>query len=121
MDERQRKLNDTRAILDWLETHPEIALPSEVEYGLSISAMDGKDDALKLVRAFGTCDKRFAGDTLVISKKFGSTILKAILFRNQVCERVVISTEVVPEKIEPEHVREIVEWKCDPILESEAA
>lgn len=121
MNERQQKLNDTRAMLDWLEAHPDVPLPQEIDFGgFAIYSMDTKQDALLLAREFGAARKEYDGSFLHLSKKFGTQALRAVFNRESVCERVVVGTEVVPERVEPERIREIIEWRCEPILEGGA-
>lgn len=117
MDERQQKIDDTRKVLDWLEAHPDVPLPRDLDQGnLSILSLDSKEEALFLAREFGSCEKAWNDESLRIIKYFGSMKLSALFFREYICERTVIGTEEVPENVTPAHRREIVDWKCDPLL-----
>jgi len=117
LQKRQQAINDSRVLLDWLEAHPEVDLPYNVQYGMLIASVNTKDELATLARAFGECEKEFADDSFYLRKRFGSTQLYAFTARQQVCERVVVGTEEIPEQVVPARVREIVEWRCaEPLL-----
>jgi len=116
-DDRLEQLNDMRRLLDWLEQHPSVPLPTEFDNGLNIFRLDTKDEAIQLAKTFGSCEKRFNENMLYLTKRFGSTKLTALFTRSNVCERVVVGREVVPEQVTAAYEREIVQWKCEPILE----
>lgn len=122
MEERLQKLNDTRTLVDWLEAHPNVPLPQTIDFaGFGIYALNTKGEALMLAKEFGSATKEYNDDHLTIKKQFGTQTLQAVFSRKEVCERVVVGTKVVPEQVTPEHVQEIIEWRCDPILQDEAA
>jgi hypothetical protein len=59
---------------------------------------------------------------LRLTKRFGTVKLRAVFSRTEVCERIVLGTEEIPEYVQPEkvipaHVKEIVEWRCPSLLE----
>lgn len=122
-NERQTALNDLRRVINWLEAHPNVPLPFDIGGNgyLLMTALDTKAEAEQLVKEFGSCTKEWHDDVLYIHKRFGCQLLKAMFYRNVICERVVTGTEEVPEKrvpakVEPAHVKEVVEWRCAPIL-----
>lgn len=120
MNERLQTINDVRALLDWLETHEEVDLPYDFTNGFMISAPTERDEIAALARSFGECEKQFADDHFYLRKRFGSASLYGFTSRAKVCERVVVGTEMVPERITPAYEREIVEWRCDePLLNGE--
>jgi hypothetical protein len=128
LTERQRTLTDAQAMLDWLKAHPEIPLPSELRKhnGLSIYAWNSKEEARIMARAMGTFEKNGDETLFRLIKRFGSVNLHAVFSRNAVCERVVLRTEEVPEKVipertEPSYTKEIVEYRCPSLLEDESA
>lgn len=118
---REQKITDARMLLDWLEQHPNVPLPHEIESaGLNIYSLNSKDEAIMLAREFGTADKAYDDDFFRLKRRFGSLTLEAIFTRREVCERVVIGSEVVPEQVTPAYTRDKVEWRCSPLLESSA-
>jgi hypothetical protein len=111
-------LNDVRAVLDWLEAHPEVPLPYDIDCGgFMISSVNLKEELQQLAREFGECEKEFSDDSFRLRKRFGTSSLYAFTERKEVCERVVVGTEEVPERVQPAYTREIVEWRCtEPLL-----
>lgn len=119
MSERTRieQIADARAVLDWLENHPEVELPYDFRYGFLIAGINTKDELATLARAFGESEKEFVDDGFYLRKRFGGTQLYAYTARQEVCERVVVGTEEVPERVIPASTREVVEWRChEPLL-----
>lgn len=117
--EHQQYANSLRAIADWIEAHPEVAIPSD--NSLTIYSMDTKDEAATLVRAMGSCNKRYDDSYLTVEKSFGPIRLRAVFSREQVCKRVVVGVETIPAEFveartRPAHTKEIVKWECEPIL-----
>lgn len=107
--------NALRRIADWIEEHPELPLP----YQTALDYYSGtdqntlkKDTLLLFVKAFGSCNKKFNDTYIVVDKNFGGITLRAVAYREAVCERVVVGTRSVPEQYIPGHEEEIVEWKC---------
>lgn len=123
--DRQQRLNDVRLVLDWLEQHADIPLPYDFHNSFNIVGWDTKEEAGQMARAMGTFEKDGDDNFLYLTKKFGCVAIKAIFSRTQVCERAVIGTKLVPEtivpaRIEPEHEEELVEWRCESLLEPAA-
>lgn len=109
----QEYAHSLRLIADWYEAHPEFEAP----YGdFSVCNLNGKDTAAALVRALGGCEKEYSENMFFIKKSFAGLKISFAFYRNDVCERVVVGEEDVPEKIIPAQKREIVEWRCAPIL-----
>jgi len=118
----EKYANALRRIADWIEVHPELDLPSE--RCLSFYTPVTKDDLAKYARAFGDCKKLLSEDFARVSKDFGGVRLEAIVYRSEVCERVVVGKKVIPETIipailVPEHEEDIIEWKCPESILSE--
>lgn len=119
---REQSLADARAALDWLESHPDVPLPYEISYGhLGIFALNTKEEARTMARAMGSFDKAFDDDYVSLTKTFGSVKVRAVFNRRDVCERVVIGVEeipetVIPERVEPARKVEKVEWRCASLL-----
>lgn len=133
-DARWQALKDLRGMIDWLEAHPDVPLPCEIDPAYSynrllIVSVRGKSGLEVIARAFGDCRKDYSDEQMSLEKPFGCQKLKAVWSRAEVCERVVVRTEEVPEqtipeqvipaRVEPAHVREVVEWRCPPILASD--
>lgn len=118
-DKRRDVIDGLRMVADYLEARPDVPTP----YIGTIDAFVYESDRLPAVaRAMGSADKNVVGQYFELRRVFTGHVSFAVNFaRQDVCERVVVGEEVVPEKITPEHVREIVEWKCpDSILDTGA-
>lgn len=127
MRDRAEFAASLRKLADWYEEHPTIPLPDEE---ISVTAdLDSKEAAAEILRACLPCKKEYTGGLFVVKKPIGSLTLKFIFWRDAVCERVVVGTKEVPEKvipateerIEPAHIEEIVEWRCEPVMQEREA
>ncbi len=74
-----------------------------------------KENVKNFLAFVGNCEKEYEGSSLKITKKFGKHEIVGDVDRNLTCKKIVTGTEVVPERIVPEHVREITEWDCSDI------
>lgn len=121
--------NGLRLLADWIESNPDITLPSNE---FSIWSYHSKEEAAKVMLALKPCDKLYNGDIFYIKRNFGAVTLRFVFSRSSVCTRKIVGTRVVPEKIEPaveakeeeiipEHEENIYEWECEPILEEKKA
>jgi hypothetical protein len=125
--ERQEAITGLRALADFLDAHPDAKLPHNVQ------AMECHDSAEALadrVRALGGhWDKTTDGSYLELNRSFGPRVTYQLFAaRAKVCERIVTGTEEVEVKeypaVEPivrTETREVVEWRCPPILDSSTA
>ncbi len=112
-ERRLLKINDMRAVLDFLESNSDVPAP----YFGTLNAFDHGGDPSEIARMLSPCEKIHEGPYFMLRKKFGSVKFDVNFSRESVCERVVIGTEEIPEKIIPASIREIVEWVCsDSIL-----
>jgi hypothetical protein len=116
-----------RELADFYESHPDVNLPYEGNlcsfgiYGLN------KEQIVATVKAFGKCRKDYEETAVNIYKEFHGIKLNIYTARENVCRRVVVATNVEPEKtipgkwvpevVIPAKEVEVVEWRCDPILE----
>ena len=107
-DTRQETIDGLRALADYLETRPDVPLP----YFGFVNAFGDEEELPVVARAMGGFTKDHTGDYLTLVKSFGPVGLHVHFASEQVCERVVVGTEEVPEKVTPAHTKEIVEWKC---------
>lgn len=82
-----------------------------------------KDDLAALARASRKITKHVSSDgsTFWLERGFGLDVRLNAFARSraEVCRRVVVGTEDVPERVTPAHTRELVEWECDPLLAPE--
>ncbi len=109
VEKRQAKIDSMRALLDFLETHPIVPMP----YFTTVNAFPKHgSDISKIARAMKPVDKSQLGTLFILSRRFGNVTLEVNFGRDEVCERVVVGTEDIPEKIIPATTREIVEWVC---------
>lgn len=128
-DEREAKLNDLIKVASWLKEHVDVPLPAFET--LSIYQWDSKEEATKLAKTFGTCEKSADESFFRLTKSFGTVILQGVFSRAGVCERVVVGTkEIETEEADPVAVAaipkvkvkkqvEVVEWKCPDLLAEE--
>jgi hypothetical protein len=135
-DQRAAYISGLHKLADWLEQHPELPLPYDgasptggrLNFILSMFD-DHKDLARRFARAFpGTVEKHIRDNVLNLKASFDGLHVLLIADRNAVCERVVVGTETVTEKVkDPELLaqvpevevtreREIVEWRCGSLL-----
>jgi hypothetical protein len=112
-----------RDLADWIEKNPEVPLPYELAgSSLHIYSVKGKEDLAKVARAMGNCEKSTDSQFFRVWRKFGPILLEALDYRENVCERIVTSSETIVEmvpdpefevpKIEQSRVVETVEWRC---------
>lgn len=131
-----------RAVADLIEAHPEIPLPyvsvydhspdrADLHWYLHINARaaDAEDQRAKaaaIVKAIGgKWRKDFDSDEASFRQQRDGFNMGVVVVREAVCERVVVGEETVTipaVEAQPERTttREIVEWRCEPML-SEAA
>lgn len=113
-------------LADFIEAHPD--LNWSYLKGSARAIVGDKESFAEFAAIPGGWEKDAYGDesggNFTITRKFGPVEFQVITSRNQVCERVVVATEMVavpdPEALAAvPHTfveREIVEWKCNPIL-----
>lgn len=123
-----------RTLADWIDQHPELGLPYGVDIGkpnpVSISVLDDTETTPErfaaAVKALGGARVKEADDGyMCVRRVFGPGVEVEIwTTRSRVCEAVVVGTEQVQvEEIVTPAVtrnvteeRDIVEWRCAPIL-----
>lgn len=106
--------NSLRMIADWVESNPQCPLP---ENTFNIVSFDGKEKFAVIAKAMKTFKKEYSDSMVFLMKTFGCITIKAIEYREKVCERVVVGTKkVIEQKVlkyeEVEVEKEIVQWKC---------
>lgn len=115
-------VSSLRELADYYESNPGTPLPPYPV--LNIFASRDPAIAKCQFRQFGNFDKEYMDTWFAASKKFGVIRLDLCAPRDQVCQKVVTGTRTIPERIipaspetlVPEHVEEIYEWQCDPVL-----
>lgn len=110
-----------RACADWMEANPALPLPYDPK--LQIMSVDTKAEVAALARQMGRCEKTANESMFKVVKWFGPFRVEGVVYREQICERIVVGTQtvVVPEvKAQPARVevREVVEWKCGSLMSS---
>lgn len=125
---RQRAIA-LRALADLIEAKPELAGDPYTEIRLDIW-LDDADELARLTRQLGGARSKVAlSSMLVVRRDFGARVrLDLNAERDQVCEAVVVGTEtvIVDEVVQPavtrpvEQQRDIIEWRCAPVLEHQA-
>lgn len=70
-----------------------------------------------VARKLGKAEKDWGSGSLDLRRRFGPVSIEFTIGREKVCERRVVGSKTVPERVVPAHVQEEVEWICtDPIL-----
>lgn len=119
MTKQQEYANALRAIADFIEAHPDIAVPTGA---LACYSMDEREDAARVLAALKPCNKKYSDNLFRIERAFGPITLEYVFYRDKVCTKRVVGTKVIPAQsipaLEiPERVEEIVEWDCgEPLL-----
>lgn len=139
MSAAQQYIQRLTVASELIAAHPDLPLPCVFGYphngAVEVTWQLMNDDATRddqraavqqIVRAIGgKWDKHPWGDRFDFGRDYHGVKLEIYTHRDQVCERVVTGTETVtiPAKAaEPERTeeRELVEWRCEPVL-AEAA
>lgn len=117
------KVRDLRALADFIEAHPGMG-----SMGLDTAYFHphGDEEIAATVKAFGGFSKREStdGTDLLIERRLTPTMeIAAFLRRDRVCVRKVVGTKlieetIIPERVVPAHIEDIVEWDCKPVLEA---
>lgn len=131
-----RQTEGLRAAADFIDAHPDLPKPYitaftskehvELNYYLHINGFgdlaEQKATAVAIVRAVGgTWEKEAWGDDFRFAADLGPLRFDVRVKREAVCERIVTGTETItlpaveaqPERTEE---REVVEWRCEPLL-----
>lgn len=108
-----------RELADWLEATPEADI---TVYGIDCQNYGAtKEDVLALARTEGAFEKNYVGGYFELIRRFtGGVTYIMNAAREEVCTAVVVGTETVtvPDPAAPkvEVERDVVEWKCHPLL-----
>ena len=121
-----------------VEAHPELPTPyvtsssdgrAHVHWFLTMDGrtkVNQRGDAVRIMRAVGGKWDKETYNEFSFQRRLGLLNLLIQVEREAVCERVVTGTEVVtvpavaaePERTEE---RDVVEWRCEPVLKAAAA
>lgn len=125
-----RKIKDflpaMEAMLQWCRENPELEGFVGVDMYLNCVYSDAAqvEWMAGVARAFGKGKKDFTGDSMWLFKNFHkedrAVCVKAVCDRAKVCERRVVGTKDIAERVIPAHTEEIVEWDCGSLLEKAA-
>lgn len=127
--------NGLRALADMIEANPELVPILKYSLGNISEPVRDRDELATFTRAAARTGRKvtkdYSGKYADVSVAFGPVTVSGYLPREEVCDRVVIGTEKVIEKgpdpeavaalpvVEREVEREIVEWRCRPLLADE--
>ena len=127
LSERESFIADLRSAADFFEQHPELRTPSDARIDVWART---KAEMSVFLRASGHVEKHYLSDWVFLRKTMPNGLIRVEFNgnREQVCERIVTGTKVVPAHVlpaqpeteVPEKVEEIVEWRCHPLLEGGA-
>jgi len=110
---RQRTIDDMRDFLDFIEANPIVPMP----YFGSVNAYpQGGVDIKDVVKALGNVKKSTMPSFFTVTRNFGNLTFGVNFSRSDVCERKVVGTKVIPERIIQEYEIEIIDWICPPSL-----
>lgn len=133
-DPRVEYIAGLRALADLLEAKPDLPTPDTNDMywhlfgytgGSKLDLAAQKAEAARIVRLLGgTIDKYETGDLYRFKRHLHALKLEVIVDRPAVCERVVVSAEVVTKQVpdpnaplvEVRETVEQVEWRCKPLL-----
>ena len=96
--ERQRLIDDQRAMLDWLEANPGV----EVMGGYNYRSIHSKEKFLATAKALGSFEKKIENDYIKLTRAFGTAKIIIEAPRNTVCTK----------------IKEAV-WECEPLLSND--
>jgi hypothetical protein len=108
-----------RALAKFYEEHPEFRVPADVRVYL----FPEKEELAAITRALAPCEKQsLGGNWFILQRRFGKKLyIEANWTRSDVCERVVVGTKEIVEKVPVSFETqtktvEVVEWRCPQTL-----
>lgn len=129
-DVRHDFINGLRDLADFYSDHPDFPLPHCSEYSGSPFMIYGNEDAetfaARVSELGGNRSKIHDDHAVRVVRSFGGGIeVELYASRSNVCERVVVGKETV-EVVDPAAPkvmveRDVVEWKCHPVLDAALA
>ena len=115
-------IDGLRKIADWYEANGDTPLIKDTSphFNLNLFAWS-KEEFAKKAKAFGSSEKVNDGSYYILRKQFSESVrIDLNIQHDSICERVLVSEEVipehvipaVPETIVPERVEQKYEWRC---------
>jgi len=128
MDERAELVAGFRWLADFFEQHQEVGLPLSTDCTVFANKATSKQEARTFHRAVGgRLDKIFDDSVMHMTYRVSNLLnLRFMAYREDVCERVVVGTKIIPateERVipaEPERQEDLVEWHCGAITNTDA-
>ncbi len=127
---RSQFIAGLRAVADFYERNPAAYYDgSRVTLSMYVCGSSARQVMAAAARAFGRCRKSCEGENFTLSRAFGGRVTVEIFcLRARVCRRLVVGLRRIPartlpaveESRLPAREEEIVEWRCDPLLEAAA-
>ncbi len=112
---RQELINGLREFANFLEMNPEAPLPTPGIFDVFMCSKSEMIAAAKIIG--GKLTKHDYLHVMCLRREFGPIHYDLNIDREQVCEKIVTGTRVVPaQPATLEHEEEIVEWRCKPIM-----
>jgi hypothetical protein len=132
MERRRRQfIEGLRAVANFYEENPGAWYDGmHLTLNMYVWGRSARKTLAEMARAFGQCNKVYDDNNITLSRQFSEQVTVAVFApRAKVCRRVVMGTRILPARIVPatEEIRippsrvEIVEWRCDPLLDEDAA
>jgi hypothetical protein len=124
---RRQFIEGLRAVAAFYENHPGAWYDGmHLTLNMYVWGAAARQVLSDTARAFGQCKKIYDESNVTISRQFGDQVTLAVFApRTRVCRRVVLGARILPASIVPatQELRipaasvEIVEWRCDPLLD----
>lgn len=115
---RQKYVDSLRTFADFLETHPNLELPTTQK----LFVFPPKSAMGEYARTMGKCRKSADESYFNLTLDFLPSLqYEPTWYRNQVCERVIVGQKEVTEDIvevvgKRTVTKDVVEWKCPKVL-----
>ena len=124
--EHSKYVSGLRAVADFLEAHPELGTPLDVQFPIFFHGKDAevRSHAAMAAHVFGRTDKEDFGGYLQLVANISGFKFEMWYPRNALCRQVLVRTDYISEKVIPASPERVIpaqeipiyEWRCDPIL-----
>lgn len=104
VERRTAVIQGLRDLADYLDQRQDVPAPYSVHAGVALWT---KEQLTKAARSMGGAHKDYSDKFFSLQRTFGPVTFEVFINREEVCEKTVIGTRVVPE-----HTEEIVQWNC---------
>ncbi len=131
IEQRRRRqfIEGLRAVAEFYEENPGAWYDGmHLTLNMYVWGRAARKTLAETARAFGQCNKVYDDNNITVSRQFSEQVTVAVFApRARVCRRVVLGSRILPARIVPaiEEVSlpavrvEIVEWRCDPLLQDD--